>query len=220
VTLPRCPAGRPLRLPSDAVKAVIFSEDALAPIDRLWTDAVDHLARRLGRVKPLDTATIPVDRSQALEALEAWADGDVSTWRAELARYYEDHIPVYVRPNPELNAVLRHLQADGTLLASWSPGPPEVGVVVTHFLGLTRRLDHQRVDPAATAAVSLIEELELQPVDALVVGASPAPLVEAKNAGALTAGALWTGGDRDELLAAHPAYLLEQPAELVQLALA
>lgn len=202
------------------MKAVIFSEDALAPVDRLWTDAIDHLARRLGRVKPLDPSTIPTDRSQALAALEAWADGDVSTWRAELARYYEEHIPVYVRPNPELNAVLRHLQADGTLLASWSPGPPEVGVVVTHFLGLTRRLDHQRVDPAATAAVSLIEELELQPADVLVVGASPVPLVEAKNAGAPTAGALWTGADRDELLGAHPAYLLEQPAELVQLALA
>jgi len=208
------------RLPSDAVKAVIFSEDALAPVDRLWTDAVDHLARRLGRVKPLDLATIPADRSEALAALEAWADGDVNTWRAELARYYEEHIPVYVRPNPDLNAVLRHLQADGTLLASWSPGPPEVGVVVTHFLGLTRRLDRQRVDPAPNAAVSLIEELELQPEDALVVAATPASLVEAKHAGATTAGALWTGGDRDQLLTAHPAYLVEQPAELVQLALA
>jgi phosphoglycolate phosphatase-like HAD superfamily hydrolase len=202
------------------VKAVIFSEDALAPADRLWADAVEHLARRLGRVKPLDPADIPADRSEALAALEEWADGDVSTWRAELARYYEEHIPVYVRPNPELNAVMRHLQADGTLLASWSPGPPEVGVVVTHFLGLTRRLDRQRVDPAAGAPVSLIEELELQPADALVVSASAAPLVEAKAAGALTAGALWTGGSRDQLLAAHPAYLVEQPTELVQLALA
>jgi phosphoglycolate phosphatase-like HAD superfamily hydrolase len=202
------------------VKAVIFSEDALAPGDRLWADAVDHLARRLGRVKPLDPADIPTDRSEALAALEAWAGDDVNTWRAELARYYEEHIPVYVRPNPELNAVMRHLQADGTLLASWSPGPPEVGVVVTHFLGLTRRLDRQRVDPATSAPVSLIEELELQPSDALVVSASAAPLVEAKAAGALTAGALWTGGNRDELLAAHPAYLVEQPTELVQLALA
>lgn len=202
------------------MKAVIFSEDALGPVDRLWSDAVEHLARRLGRVKPLDPATIPADRAEALVALEAWADGDVSTWRAELARYYEEHIPVYVRPNPELNAVLRHLQTDGTLLASWSPGPPEVGVVVTHFLGLTRRLDRQRVDPAATAAVSLIEELELQPADALVVAATPAPLIEAKSAGASTAGALWTGGDREALLTAHPAYLLEQPTELVQLTLA
>ena len=95
------PGAAPPRLPSDAVKAVIFSEDALAPVDRLWADAVGHLARRLGRVEPLDPATIPADRSQALTALEAWADGDVSTWRAELARYYEEHIPVYVRPNPD-----------------------------------------------------------------------------------------------------------------------
>ena len=202
------------------MKAVIFSEDALAPGDRLWSGAAEHLARHLGTVKPLDPASIPADRSQALAFLEAWADGDVSTWRAELARYYEEHIAVYVSPNADLNAVLRHLQADGTLLAAWSPGPPEVGVVVTHFLGLTRRLDLQRVDPAATAAVSLIEELGLEPGDALVVAATPAPLVEAKAAGATTAGAMWTGGDRDSLLAAHPSFLVEQPAELVQLALA
>ena len=92
--------------------------------------------------------------------------------------------------------------------------------MVTHFLGLTRRLDRQRVDPATDAPVSLIEELGLQPEEALVVAATPAPLVAAKNAGAPTAGALWTGGDRDQLLTALPAYLLEQPAELVQLALA
>ena len=202
------------------MKAVIFSEDALAPGDRLWADAVEHLVRELGSVKPLDPATIPADRSEALAALEVWADSDVTTWRAELARYYEEHIPVYVGPNPELNAVLRHLQADGMLLGSWSPGPPEVGVVVTHFLGLTRRLDLQRVDPAATAAVSLIEKLALQPADALVVAATPAPLIEAKNAGAQTAGALWTEGDRDQLLSAHPSFLVEQPAELLQLALA
>ncbi len=201
------------------MEAVIFSEDALVAGDRLWADAVAHLARRLGRVKPLDPDQVPRERRAALAMLEAWAGDEVSTWRAELARYHEEHMPVYVRPDPDLNAVLRHLQLRGLRLGAWSPGPPEVGIVITHFLGLTRRLDAQRVDPADTAPVALAGELGILPERVLVVSAGAHSLAEAKLAGMPTAAALWTGRPREALLDALPTYLAETPAELVQLAL-
>jgi phosphoglycolate phosphatase-like HAD superfamily hydrolase len=200
------------------VKAVIFAEDALAPSERLWSDAVEHLARKLGRVTPLDTATISADRCLALGELETWAGSDASSWRIELARFYEEHIPVYVRPNPALNSVVRQLAASGLRLAAWSPGPPEVGVIVTHFLGLARRMELERVEPSHHGPVALIEEMGLEPADALVVTASPHVVAEAKHAGAATAAALWTGGSREELLAVLPSYLAESPDELLALA--
>ena len=125
---------------------VIFAEDALAPGDRLWRDAVEHLARKLGRVTPLDPATVSDDRCVALPQLEAWAGDEVSSWRLELARFYEEHIPVYVRPDPALNGAVRQMSAAGVRIAAWSPGPPEVGAIVSHFLGLSRRFELERVE--------------------------------------------------------------------------
>jgi phosphoglycolate phosphatase-like HAD superfamily hydrolase len=202
------------------VNAVIFAEDALAPSDRLWADAVQHLSRKLGRVTPLDPADISDDRCIAIDQLEAWAGSDASSWRIELARYYEEHIPVYVRPDPALNSVVRQLIASGMRVAAWSPGPPEVGVIVTHFLGLSRRLELERVEASHHGPVALIEEMGLEPGDALVVTASPHVVAEAKHAGASTAAALWTGGSREELLAVLPTYLAESPDELLALAAA
>jgi phosphoglycolate phosphatase-like HAD superfamily hydrolase len=200
------------------VKAVILAEDALAPGARLWRDAVEHLARRLGRVSPLDPATISSDRCEGLAQLERWAGDEASSWEIELARFYEEHIPVYMRPDPELNSVVRRLASGGVRVAAWSPGPAQVGSIVTHFLGLARRLELERVDPGHAGPVRLVAELGLKPADALVVSASPAVIGEAVRAGAETAGALWTGGDRTAILAAHPTYLVETPAELLRMA--
>jgi phosphoglycolate phosphatase-like HAD superfamily hydrolase len=187
---------------------------ALAPGDRLWRDAVEHLARKLGRVTPLDPATLSDDRCLALPQLEAWAGSEVSSWRLELARFYEEHIPVYVRPDPALSGAVRQMSAAGVRIAAWSPGPPEVGAIVSHFLGLSRRFELERVEASHSGPVNLIEEMGLEPQAALVVSASPHVIAEAKHAGAATAAAVWTGGSRDDLLAVLPSYLAETPHEL------
>jgi phosphoglycolate phosphatase-like HAD superfamily hydrolase len=199
------------------VKALILAEDALAPGTPLWRDAVVHLARKLGRVTPLDPSSISSDRCEGLAQLAEWAGDDASTWEVELARFYEEHIPVYMRPDPALNGVIRHLSAGGTRIAAWSPGPPQVGAIVTHFLGIARRLETERVEPDHAGPVHLIAELGLDPPDALVLSASPAVLAAATAAGAVAAGALWTGEDREQLLASRPRYLAESPSELLTL---
>src|SRR5438270_8238029 len=115
-----CRSGACRRYAAGRVKAVILAEDALAPGERLWNDAVAHLARRLGRVVPLDPAAISSDRCVALAQLESWAGDDASSWLFELARFYEEHIPVYLRPDPELNGVVRQLGMAGIVIAAWS----------------------------------------------------------------------------------------------------
>ena len=199
------------------MKAVILAEDALAPGTRLWRDAVDHLARKLGRVKPLEPASISSDRCEGLVQLAAWAGDDASSWDVELARFYEEHIPVYMRPDPALNSVIRRLAADGARIAAWSPGPPQVGAIVTHFLGIGRRLELERVEPDHAGPVHLGGEMGLEPPDTLVVSASPPVLAACAAAGAVTAGALWTGEDRDQVLAVRPRYLAEAPPDLLSL---
>ena len=49
------------------------------------------------------------------------------------------------------------------------------------------------------------------------MSASPAVLAAAAAAKAATAGAVWTGGDREALLAVRPSYLAESPHELLTL---
>ncbi len=122
------------------MQAVILSERALGDTDGLFTAAVAHIARKLGRVKALDAGALPADRAGKLEALDAWAGSDID-WRGELIRFYEDHIPLHLRPNPGLNAALRTLQARGVRIGCWSDGPEEAARIVVHHLGLARRVE-------------------------------------------------------------------------------
>ncbi len=148
------------------MQAVIFCEDSLAATDRVFAAAVQHLARKLGRVKPLDPDSIPANRVHAVLALHRWANGDVSTWEQELARFYEDHLAVYVRPDPGLNAAVRELHSAGIPLAAWSPGPTDAFAALTHHLGLSRRLTTISTDPAGP--VTLVGSLGC-PTDQVVV---------------------------------------------------
>jgi beta-phosphoglucomutase-like phosphatase (HAD superfamily) len=165
------------------MRAVLLSERALAPSDRLFADAVAHLARKLGRVKPLEAGSLPADRADALAALRAWAGDEVSTWEQELARFYEEHIPVYLRPQPGLNAVVRALVADGVVVAAWSPGPAAAFDVLVHQLGLARQLTVTRIDPSPDAPVSLAAEVGAQPQEVIVVTVEPDAAATASAAG-------------------------------------
>lgn len=80
--------------------AVVFSERALAPGgDAIWPAALAHLARRFGSIRELDVAGVP-ERESAVAALEAWAGDDVSSWRLELGRFYDDHARMHLRRDP------------------------------------------------------------------------------------------------------------------------
>jgi HAD superfamily hydrolase (TIGR01509 family) len=194
------------------MKAAIFADDALAPLDRLWHDAVEHLARKLGRVVPLDPARVPPDRAAAVAHLDRWAGREAGNWRVELARFYEDHVPGYLRPDPELNSTLRRLAAEGVRVAAWSPGPPEAMAVVTHFLGLDRRLELQVVDPDPVTVLDAVGNLGIRPDDMVVVSASTALIEAGRAAGVRTVGALWTGAGAGDVAVADR--VAARPADL------
>jgi phosphoglycolate phosphatase-like HAD superfamily hydrolase len=198
------------------MKAIILSERALADTDDLFAAAVAHVVRKLGRVKPLDPGTLPQARSQMLPALELWAGSDVDTWRLELARFYEDHIPVHLRPDPALNAALRRLQTAGIRLACWSAGPDELARIVVHHLGLGRRIERIGVGESAEVAVLLADELAPSRDQALVVADDAASLAYVLEQGVGAAAALWTGAGTT---VTPPVAALATPSDLVKLVL-
>ena len=126
-------------------------EPKLAPTGALFDEAVEHVARKLGRAKPFPSAPLPDDRSAAVAALDDWAGSDVD-WRGELRRYYEEHIPVHVRPAAAVNATLRRLHTAGFRLVWATPGPAEATDVLLHHLGVARLIDEVVVAPSAADA--------------------------------------------------------------------
>ena len=126
-------------------------EPKLAPTGALFDEAVEHVARKLGRAKPFPSAPLPDDRSAAVAALDDWAESDVD-WRGELRRYYEEHIPVHVRPAAAVNATLRRLHTAGVRLVWATPGPAEATDVLLHHLGVARLIDEVVVAPSAADA--------------------------------------------------------------------
>ena len=168
------------------MQVVILSERALPDADGLFAAAVEHIGRKLGRAKPLDVSALPARRADAVAALDAWAGGDVD-WQGELARYYEDHIPLHLRPSPALNAALRQLVARGVRIGIWSPGPEEAVRIVVHHVGLGRRVEAVRVGASAEAAEQLAADLGAEPAEALLVSADAGELASAGERGIPTA---------------------------------
>lgn len=126
-------------------------EPGLAPTGALFEEAVEHVVRKLGRAQPFPSTPLPDDRAAAVAALDAWAGGDVD-WRGELRRYYEEHIPVHVRPAAAVNSTLRRLHASGARLVWATPGPAEATDVLLHHIGVARLIDHTVVAPSPEAA--------------------------------------------------------------------
>ncbi len=167
------------------MQAVILSERALGDTDGLFTAAVAHIARKLGRVKPLDAEALPADRAGTLRALDEWAGSDID-WRGELIRFYEDHIPLHLRPSPGLNAALRTLQARGVRIGCWSAGPEEAARIVVHHLGLARRVEAIAAG-GGEAAARLASDLGAAPAETVVVTRDAGELAVAAELGLATA---------------------------------
>jgi phosphoglycolate phosphatase-like HAD superfamily hydrolase len=110
---------RPVAIDFDAVLG------DLAPLWRAWTTD----AERRYRVT-LDGA-----------AGDADLDARLGNWRALAERFAEDHAPVYLRPDPEVNAALRRLKAAGTPIGAFTSAPGPLAHVAASQLGVASSLD-------------------------------------------------------------------------------
>ncbi len=139
--------------------AIVFAERAIAPGgDAIWPVALEHLARRFASIRTLDVDGVPA-RESSVAVLEAWAGEEVSSWRHELARFYDDHARVHLRRDPGTAALLAALRADGARLAVYGQGPREASAATLGFLGLDRRVDAVVLEPAGDGYAACLEAL-------------------------------------------------------------
>jgi phosphoglycolate phosphatase-like HAD superfamily hydrolase len=99
------------------------------PLWEAWLEDV----RRRARVE----VELPRDRAAAAEIL----DRVVGNWPALLERFAEDRAPVHLRPNAEVNAVLRGLVAGGVRLGAFTDAPEPLARVAAAQLGVARHLE-------------------------------------------------------------------------------
>jgi phosphoglycolate phosphatase-like HAD superfamily hydrolase len=134
------------------VKAAALDLDAVLGDTRpLWADWLEDAARRMR----VELADVPDDRLAAAPLL----DERLGNWRALLERYAEDRAPLYLRPNPEANALLRQLQAAGVRLGAFTDAPVELARVALGQLGAARRME----------SVGTLDDVRRELGDAVVV---------------------------------------------------
>jgi phosphoglycolate phosphatase-like HAD superfamily hydrolase len=116
------------------MKAAALDLDAVLGDTRpLWDDWLDDAARRMR----VELGDVPADRLAAAPLL----DERLGNWRALLERFAEDRAPLYLRPNPDANALLRQLQAAGVRLGAFTDAPVELARLALAQLGAARRID-------------------------------------------------------------------------------
>ena len=116
------------------MSAILIDLDgALGDTRPLWDDWLAGAAGVLG----VDPATLPADRAAAASALDA---ADAGNWRILLERFAADRAPVYLRPNAEVSAALRRLEATGRPLGVFTDAPVELARIASAQLGVMRRI--------------------------------------------------------------------------------
>jgi phosphoglycolate phosphatase-like HAD superfamily hydrolase len=119
----------------------------------LWNAWLEDAARRFRSIAELDPASLPHDRAAAARELDRWAEHGIGDWRASLARFAEDHAPVYLRPRAPVSAALRRLEAEGARICVYTDAPEELARVALSHLGAARRVHALAQGPEDDAVV-------------------------------------------------------------------
>ena len=107
-------------------------DGVLADTRPLWDAWLEDAARRT-RVE----LAVPEDRAAAAGVLDE-ALGD---WRPLLARFASDRAPLWIRPRPETNTVLRQLAASGARIGVFSDAPRELAEIALAHAGASRQVE-------------------------------------------------------------------------------
>ena len=102
----------------------------------------------LGDTRPLyDAWLADVARRAHVDPMRL--DEELPNWRPLLARFAEDHAPVYLRPSAPATAALRRLQAEGVRIGVFTAAPEELARVALAHLGAARRVEALAAGPGA-----------------------------------------------------------------------
>lgn len=134
---------------------------------------------------------------------------------------YLAHPARHTRPYPNILRMLELLQMKGVPMAVLSNKPHDLTVRVVAQLGLGSyfaetagcQLDEER-KPLPIGALRLASVLGVDPANVLLIGDSATDIETARNAGMRSLAVTWGFRDRDELIAARPDHLIDDPLEI------
>ena len=112
------------------MRPLAISLDAIGDTTALWRDWLADAERRY-RVDVGDL------------------DGQLANWRSLLRRFAEERAPVYLRPDADVSAALRRLQAAGARIGVFTDVPAELAQVALSQLGAARRVELLETGPDA-----------------------------------------------------------------------
>jgi phosphoglycolate phosphatase-like HAD superfamily hydrolase len=115
--------------------------------ERVRALAID-LDAVLGNTRPLWEAWLE-DVSRRAQVDPERLDEELPNWRTLLERFAEDRAPVYLRPNAQASAALRHLQAEGVRLGVFTDAPEELARVAVAHTGAARRIEALEAGPGS-----------------------------------------------------------------------
>jgi phosphoglycolate phosphatase-like HAD superfamily hydrolase len=122
------------------VNVALDLDGVLGDTRPIWDAWLADASRRLRSIAELDPAALPADRAAASAELDRWGERGIGDWRASLARFAEDHAPVYLRPDARVTADLRRLEAAGATIGVFTDAPEELARVALSHLGAARRV--------------------------------------------------------------------------------
>jgi phosphoglycolate phosphatase len=159
---------------------------------------------------------------KALARLESTLDpGPIA---AQIVRRYGEHPCVESRLYPGIGETLGALHARGARLAVLTNKPGEVARALLAALAVSDPFDAVVGDgdgfprkPAPDALRTLMARFSATPATTVMVGDGLPDLAMARAAGCPVVAVAWGYTDRTALAAEAPTYLLDEPAELLQL---
>jgi len=208
------------------IKAVIFDVDGtlLDSLDDI-TASVNHTMRALG---------YPVHTREAVRGfighgyrwlIRCAVPGGTEDPRYEEAlaaffAHYADHCADTTRPFPGVPALIARLHAEGyRIAASSNKGEDEVRLLMDKwfpgcFDAIAGTVPGRPTKPAPDGLFYILETLSLRPEEAVYAGDSETDIETAAAGGLPCVSVTWGFRDRDALLAAGAARLVDTPAEL------
>lgn len=161
---------------------------------------------------------------EAGPAAEVVDDGQVAAMMDAFKRHYREHLLDETRAYPAIPLVLDELTARGAGLAVLSNKPHDH--VVPMMDALFNRWRWQAIEgvrdggtkkPDPTVALEILRRFDLPAREVMLVGDSGIDVATARAAGFVAVAVTWGFRDRDELVAAGPQYLIDDPQQLLSL---
>ncbi len=222
---------RPFEEGAVTFKGVIFDLDGtlVNSLEDL-ADCMNHVLRDHGfRQHSVEEYKNMIGNGIRRLVYESLAEGDrrdelVSECYDSMMNEYRANCTTKTRPYSGIADLLKHLFSRGINLAVLSNKADELTrkVVSTllpeaHFGAIIGSSDKWPRKPDPSGALEIVRRFQLDPEDFVYVGDTDVDMQTANRAGMYAVGALWGFRTKEELLANGAKYILNRPADLIDL---